>query len=123
MPERRLRTRKQTLRARALRREVSRTEWKLWPYLRRRQLGVLFRRQHPLEGRYLDYYCPALRLGVEVDGPLHEAGADAGRDAELAALGVTILRFSVQEVDDDLPGVIERIRLVVWELSEGGAGG
>ncbi len=122
MPERKLRTRRQTLRARVLRREVSATEWRLWPYLRRKQLGVAFRRQHPVGGRYVDYYCPALKLAVEVDGPVHEANSDAARDLELASFGVTTLRFSVQEVDEDIGAVVERVRLMAWELSEGRLG-
>lgn len=121
MPERKLRTKRQTLRARELRRDVSKTEWKLWPYLRRRQLGVSFRRQHPVGTRYADYFCPLLKLAVEIDGPSHEARADGARDDELARLGVTTLRFSMQEVDENIEGVVEQVRLAVWEMSEGGA--
>ncbi len=71
----------QTRRARALRQTATATERRLWLVLSRNQMGVSFRRQHPAGPYFLDYYCPALRLAIEVDGDWHDAGADARRDA------------------------------------------
>jgi very-short-patch-repair endonuclease len=71
----------------------------LWELLRRRQVsGAKFRRQHPLLGYVLDFYCPALKLAIELDGQIHDGGLelarDASRDRALAAYGATVLRFS-----------------------------
>ena len=53
--------------ARKLRRHMSLPEIVLWQALRKRgQSGLRFRRQHPLGPYILDFYCPAVRLAVEV---------------------------------------------------------
>lgn len=116
MPDRSHRTRRQTIRARELRRDVSRTEARLWPHLRGSQTGAPFRRQHPVGPYFPDYFCVSLKLAIEVDGPMHDAVKDAERDARLASLGVTMLRFSYQEIDQNLDGVITTIRHQVWLL-------
>lgn len=116
MNERTYRTKRQTLRARELRRDVSRTERRLWPHLRNSALGAPFRRQHPVGPFYPDYFCVPLRLAVEVDGPHHDLARDSERDAVLAALGVTMLRFSHQEIDENLDGVINTIHQTIWFL-------
>jgi very-short-patch-repair endonuclease len=99
----------QTERARQLRRDASRTERKLWPHLRGAQMSVSFRRQHPVEKFHLDYYSAELKLAVEIDGPMHDAASDSERDAILAAHGIEVLRFSVQEIDINLQGVADTI--------------
>jgi very-short-patch-repair endonuclease len=69
------------VRARELRRSMSLPERLLWQALRERPGSLKFRRQHPL-GRYvLDFYCPAARLVVEVDGQSHGMGRRPEQDA------------------------------------------
>ncbi len=68
--------------ARELRREPTPTERHVWSLLRnRRLLGLKFRRQHVLHGFIVDFYCPALKLVIELDGPPHDGSAQAGYDA------------------------------------------
>jgi very-short-patch-repair endonuclease len=67
----------------------------LWQLLRRRALGVTFRRQVPI-GRYVaDFLAPAARLIVEVDGGYHQRrrAADGRRDRDLNRLGYRVLRL------------------------------
>ena len=116
MTERSFRTRRQTLRARELRRDVSRTEHRLWPHLRNSRAGARFRRQHPVGPYFPDYFCVPLKLAVEVDGPAHSAEADAIRDAHLESLGVTVVRFSYQEIEENLEGVVNTIHHTVRHL-------
>ena len=71
---------------------MSGSEKKLWARLRRDALGVRFRRQVPVGPYVLDFYCPAAKLVVEVDGPLHAQVADAKRDAFLEGLGMRVIR-------------------------------
>ncbi|MEO1642566.1 MAG: DUF559 domain-containing protein [Pseudomonadota bacterium] len=110
------RTKQTTRRARTLRRNVSKTEHKLWPYLRGSQMTVPFRRQDPVEGYFLDYACIPLKLGIEIDGPWHSAKYDARRDETLKLKGWTILRFSVQAVDEELDGVLTAIGDMIHNL-------
>jgi very-short-patch-repair endonuclease len=91
---------------------------KLWQRLRNRQLGVDFRRQHPAGSFVLDFYCPALRLAIELDGGQHarSQAQDTRRDAWFAERGVTILRFWNSDVTANLNGVLETIASKISEL-------
>ena len=79
-------------RARALRRAMTLPEVLLWQAVRGGQVGGLrFRRQHPIGPYVLEFYCPAIRLAVEIDGAAHDtpdrADHDLRRDAWLAGQG------------------------------------
>jgi len=109
------RTPAKTARARRLRHEMTDMERKLWGHLRADQMeGIGFRRQHPV-GRYvLDFYCPHLKLAIEVDGGQHGEDPVAVRDNErtafLAARGIVVLRFWNIDVMENLDGLLEMIR-------------
>jgi adenine-specific DNA-methyltransferase len=96
-------------RRRALRREMTDPEKRLWRALRARQLGVKFRRQHPIGPYIADFYSREAHLVVEIDGATHsEPDAieyDRQRDAYMRALGLDILRFTAEEVLHNLEGV------------------
>ena len=103
------RSREETEFARKLRREVSRTEDKLWPHLRSAQMGASFRKQHVIDHRYPDYCCVKLKLIVEIDGPTHDRARDASKDRRMNRHGYDVIRFSVQEIDQNLRGVVDTI--------------
>ncbi|HEX7453712.1 MAG TPA: DUF559 domain-containing protein, partial [Polyangiaceae bacterium] len=91
-------------RARGMRGTQTSTEELHWAGIRGRRLGVVFRRQVPLLGRFIgDFLAPAQRLVIEVDGAHHaERGrADARRDAALKRAGYRVVRV---EASDLLPG-------------------
>jgi very-short-patch-repair endonuclease len=86
-------------RARELRRDDTRAEKIAWTLLKDRRLeGYKFRRQVPIEGFIVDFYCHARKLIVELDGEIHaeqeQLERDRKRDARLHELGYTVLRFS-----------------------------
>ena len=68
--------------ARQLRQESTQSEEKAWQLLRSRQLGFKFRRQHPIAGFILDFYCHELGLAIELDGFVHRSGAAKAYDSE-----------------------------------------
>ena len=81
------------------------TEALLWDRIRGRQLGVVFRRQVPLLGRFIaDFYAPAQRLVIEVDGVYHgeRARADARRDAALERAGYRVVRLETSLIARDI---------------------
>jgi very-short-patch-repair endonuclease len=83
--------------ARDMRRAPTAAEEKLWGALRGNQVaGLKFRRQHPVGRFVLDFYCPACKLVVEVDGDVHDEQQerDAARTRVLEAYGYCVLRFS-----------------------------
>jgi len=99
-------------RARQLRRDMSKTEWRLWYRLRDRQLqGQKFRRQVPIGPYFADFACLEARLVVEVDGEHHgdQLAYDRRRDRWLGEMGYRVLRFWVAEIDDNIEGVVETI--------------
>nr|WP_305890902.1 endonuclease domain-containing protein [Methylomonas sp. WSC-7] len=89
--------------ARTLRTNMTDAEQLIWYRLRRKQMhGVQFYRQKPLLSFIVDFYCPAAKLVIELDGgqhfePEHQA-KDASRDQALAALGLRVLRFDNRQV-------------------------
>ena len=109
-------------RARELRSGQTDAEQHLWRLLRSRQMGGFkFRRQYPAPPYVIDFYCPELKLGVEVDGGQHlergEAERDASRSAALARRGIRILRFGNRQVlrrTDEVVGAI-------WDACQGRA--
>jgi very-short-patch-repair endonuclease len=89
----------------------------LWEALRNRQLeGLRFRCQHAYATFIFDFYCPAHKLIVEVDGGYHEEGDqalhDTERDEYLAGLGFRTLRFTNDQVLRSLPRVLQTIKNV-----------
>jgi very-short-patch-repair endonuclease len=101
--------------AKALRRNMTSAEKRLWAELRANRLdGFHFRRQQIIDGFIVDFYCHAASLVVEVDGPVHDeqADQDAERDRILAARGLHILRVRNEEVMQNLGEVLTRIRRV-----------
>lgn len=104
-----------TAKARSLRRAATPAERKLWSVLRGAQIeGASFRRQHPVKGYYLDFWCAAARLAIELDGAQHGFERNMRRDARrtevLAAEGIEILRFWNNDVLTNLGGVVELIQ-------------
>jgi very-short-patch-repair endonuclease len=100
--------------AKALRRAETPAEQRLWRVLRGRAVnGLKFRRQHPLHGCVLDFFCAEAGLCVELDGSVHDdplqRERDDARTAHLAARGIRVIRFRNEAVLDDLPTVLQRI--------------
>jgi very-short-patch-repair endonuclease len=100
--------------ARRFRKEPTEAESALWQALRGRKLGGLkFRREQPLLGYVVDFYCEERNLAVEVDGSVHDSfdakQYDADRDAALHAAGVRVLRLKNKAVMGDLDGVLKTI--------------
>ena len=99
--------------ARNLRREMSPPEAKLWQILRQRPNGLKFRRQHPIGPFVADFYCPAKKLVIELDGVAHDMGdnpeRDEKRDEWMRVRKYQIVRILADEVRSNLEGVISYI--------------
>ena len=116
------RTPQKTATARKLRREMTSAEQRLWLHLRRSQMsGCSFRRQHPAGRHILDFYCPQLKLAIELDGDQHgwerNRVSDAARDQWLVKQGVTVLRFWNVDLLANPESVLQMIYNKVEELS------
>jgi crossover junction endodeoxyribonuclease RuvC len=108
--------------ARALRLNSTEVEKRLWQRLRDRQLGVKFRRQHPLNGYILDFACEERKLAIELDGGQHTHESnniqDEKRTRTLATSGWRILRFWNNDVIENIEGVLETIQHALTQNHE-----
>ncbi|MCE5180533.1 MAG: endonuclease domain-containing protein [Betaproteobacteria bacterium] len=106
--------------SRTLRTNMTDAEQVLWHRLRRKQIqGVQFYRQKPLLTFIVDFYCPAAKLVIELDGSQHfeteHQAKDQARDAALAGLGLRVLRFDNRQVLLETEAVLEVIDRMVKE--------
>ena len=98
-----------------LRKNLTPAEASLWKVLKGSQLeGRKFRRQHSVGDYILDFYCPAERLAVELDGQVHRSERaelyDYERRLFLNYYGILVLRFENFLVFDELEYVLGNIR-------------
>ena len=86
----------------------------LWECLRGGQLGVRFRRQHPIAGYIPDFVCLKKRLVVEVDGGYHfiddQQVSDEERTYHLKKHGFEVIRFTNDEVLGNIDEVVTIIK-------------
>lgn len=110
--------------ARKLRNGQTRAEKALWHVLKGREyFGYDFHRQKPVGNYIYDFYCYKLRLVIEVDGITHESPDvqrnDRDKDRHALSIGFGILRFTDDEVLENIDNVIGRIKEYVVEFENG----
>lgn len=105
--------------AKYLRQNMTLEEKILWEKLRKNQLGVRFKPQHPIENFIVDFYCHKAKLIIEIDGEVHnfQKPYDLGREAELKKYELKIIRFTNKEVIDTIDLVINKIKKKLHEIS------
>jgi very-short-patch-repair endonuclease len=100
--------------ANEFRKKLTDTELLLWLHLRRKQiLGIQFYRQKIIGNYIVDFYAPAVRLVIEVDGSQHfepeGIEKDLSRDSYLNTLEMHVLRFHNHQVRKHLNSVLDEI--------------
>lgn len=109
--------------ARELRKSMTMAEQELWKHIRKNQLdGFRFRRQHPVAQFILDFYCHDSKLAIEVDGLIHDQRDqklyDQERDIVIHELGVKVIRFKNEDIFQNLPEILTKIRSELKARSE-----
>ncbi len=109
--------------ARELRNDSTKTEIFLWMKLKGKQMyGYDFHRQKPIDNYILDFFCYELMLGIEIDGYSHEFlevyQKDGVKEQRMNELGITILRFSDEQVLRDMENVLRAIEFYVFEYEK-----
>lgn len=99
-------------RRKQLRNSVTKVEDLLWQRLRKSQLGMKFIRQYSVDNYVVDFYCPKLKLAIELDGGSHMGKQiyDRRRTQMLNAFGLKEIRFWNDEIEKDMEKVIFKIR-------------
>lgn len=111
------------LKRRELRNNMSKAEAIIWQKLRCKQIeNSKFRTQYSVDRFVLDFYSPEIKLAVEIDGESHfqegVAQYDEERQVFIELAGIQFLRFTNQDVYENLNGVLETIAGKIRELRE-----
>jgi len=112
---------KSILGARILRKESTPSEVLLWKFLSNKGMcGYKFRRQHPIKGFVLDFYCPERKLAIEIDGKMHDNQIehDKARQEILESIGIEFLRFRNTDVIYDIDMVLRKIKRNLTSLDQ-----
>jgi len=101
-----------------LRTNQTEAEQILWEAIRKKSLDVKFRRQHIIGANIVDFVCLDHKLVIEVDGKIHldQKEYDAQRTKQLESIGYSVIRFTNEEVIQDIENVIIKIKLKLDEL-------
>ena len=112
-------------RRRYLRNHLPKAEVLLWMQLSNRQmLGYKFRRQYSVDKFVIDFYCPELRLAIEVDGDSHFTPRamvyDRGRQNHIESFGIRFLRVMNEDVYSDMDAVLDEIEAEIRAIEHSG---
>ncbi len=110
--------------AKRLRKNMTGPEQLLWEKLKdKKLLGLRFRPQHPMDIFIADFYCHALKLVIEVDGGIHKSETqreyDLGREGELEKWDIKVIRFTNEEVENNIDYVINIIEKSCLNINPG----
>ncbi|MFC0875263.1 endonuclease domain-containing protein [Saccharicrinis sp. FJH2] len=103
--------------AKMLRKNMTGAEELLWEQLKGKNiLELRFRPQHPIDIFIADFYCHPLRLVIEVDGGIHKSKEqkeyDIERTGELNNWGIEVVRFTNEEIENDILKVVDMIKQI-----------
>jgi very-short-patch-repair endonuclease len=107
--------------AKELRKTQTEAEKILWSKLNKNQiLGLQFRRQHPIDKFIADFFCPKIKLIIEIDGSIHDIpeyhNHDLGRSDKLNDFGITILRFTNEQIINEIDYTVNQIEKISENL-------
>ena len=107
---------------RRLRKEQTYTEEIVWMQLRNRQiLGYKFRRQYSVDKYIIDFYCPELKLAIELDGDVHnlpeQKEKDIVRQKYLEEFGINLIRIKNEEFFSNPNKTFEKIENKIKSLA------
>lgn len=91
---------------------MPKAEVMFWQRVKGKQLlGLDFHRQKPIQNYIVDFFCPLLKLIIEIDGFSHDykIDYDLKREVALKKLGLSVLHFRDREVLENIEVVIQRV--------------
>ena len=107
---------------RKLRKTMPKGEILLWKRLQRKNAGYRFRRQYSIGKYVVDFYCPKLKLVIEIDGLTHDfldqTKLDHQRQKYLESIGMRAKRFYSSDVFEDLDNVVQQIIYLCEKLNK-----
>jgi len=107
--------------AKELRKTQTEAEKILWSKLNKNQIsGLQFRRQHPIDKFITDFFCPKIKLAIEIDGSIHDIPEyhihDLGRSDIIKDFGITIVRFTNEQIINEIDYTVNQIEKISEKL-------
>jgi len=98
--------------ARQNRKKMTQGEVIIWALLKEKRMGHKFLKQKPIGRFIIDFYCSKLLLAIEIDGGYHQKrkNYDEGRDELLVTRGIKTIRFTENEVQNNIDEVSKKIK-------------
>lgn len=95
-----------------MRRRTTAAENLLWQKIRNGSLGFRFKRQYSVMNYVVDFYCPKIKLAIELDGSIHETSKkyDLYRTEYLNSLGIKEIRFRNERIENETASVLKEIK-------------
>ena len=107
--------------AKELRNTLTPAEQVFWLRLKEQFPKYKFRRQHPISIYIVDFYCHKLKLAIEIDGSVHDSEEaklnDVKRQNDLETLNLIVIRFTNNQVKNEIELVIERISATMEKIT------
>ena len=107
--------------ARELRKRLTPAEQTFWLRLKEKFPEYKFRRQHPISIYIADFYCHKLKLVIEIDGTFHDSMeaklSDETRQKHLESLNLKVVRFTNEQIKNDVENMIQIIASIIKELT------
>lgn len=107
-------------RRRELRANMTYCEKIVWLYLRKKQMHVRFLRQYSVDNYVIDFYCPKLKLAVEIDGDVHDLPEqkehDLIRQKYLEGYGIKFIRIKNEELFDNANKAFGKIETEIEKI-------
>ncbi len=108
---------------RILRKKQTKAEEILWSYLRNKKLnGHKFKRQYSIDIYVVDFYCPEVKLSIEIDGEYHDTKSqkiyDENRKGYFTDWQITEIRFKNDEIEKNIQKVLEIINHKIIQLKK-----
>ena len=107
--------------ARKLRNKLTSAEQTFWLRLKEQFPDYKFRRQHPISIYIADFYCHKLKLVIEIDGSIHNSNEakldDEKRQKDLENLSLTVIRFTNEQIKNEVECVIEIVTSTIKKLT------
>ena len=107
-----------------LRARMTEAEEVLWNLIKINEWHLKFRRQHPIANYIADFYCHTVKLVIELDGGYHENKEvkvyDEAREKDIKEYGITVLRFTNEEVLHNIEEVLTKIGDAISSIKKEG---
>jgi very-short-patch-repair endonuclease len=103
-----------------LRKNMTPQEKIFWNATKGSKLGIVMRRQMPILDYVVDFYIKDIGLAIEIDGKIHEYNVleDGVRQARIEKLGVRFVRYTNDDIENNLFQVIEELKELICEMSK-----